>query len=33
VENAVLVETTCGGGQYGYLALVLDENIYHTIIG
>ena len=33
VANAVLVETTRGGGNYGYLAIVLESNIYHTLTG
>ena len=32
-ENAASVETTQGGGQHGYLAIILDPNTYHTLIG
>ena len=32
-ENTASVETTCGGGQHGYLAIILDPNTYHTLTG
>ena len=32
-ENVALVKTTQGGGQYRYLAIVLDSNTYHTLTG
>jgi len=32
-ENAASVETTRGGGQHGYLAIVLDPNTYHALTG
>ena len=31
--NAALVETTRGGGNHGYLAIVLEPNTYHTLTG
>ena len=32
-ENAALIDTTHGGGQHGYLAIVLDPNTYYTLTG
>ena len=32
-ENIALVKTTWGGGQYGYLANILDSNTYYILIG
>ena len=32
-ENAASIDTIRGGMQHGYLAIILDSNTYHTLIG